>query len=121
MVTIATLLIVWVMFYQARLLWFSKTTPELDRPPQFFVDLKTASEEELRLLPDIGKKTARAWRQTLDASKSQAPRDAKELQDLPNVGPIRSSKLAPFLVESELRSTASNHSAVDKSRSSEDP
>jgi hypothetical protein len=104
MVTVATVLILWVVFYEVGTLWQGNPSSALDHPPQLFVDLEAASDEELQLLPDVGPKTARAWRATLDDSTLPLTRVARDLEVLPNVGPVRSLKLAPFLVESESAS-----------------
>jgi recombinational DNA repair protein RecR len=94
---------------------------KLEHPPRFFIDLESASEDELQLLPDIGVKTARAWREALDKSFVSLPRKVQELEALPNVGPIRSSKLAPFLVESESCSTTCLDPVTDPARPSVNP
>lgn len=119
MITVATVLILWVVFYQVGVQWRASASSDLVHPPRFFVDLGMASEAELQLLPDIGQKTAHAWRETLDESLSTVPRVAKDLEALPNVGPIRASKLAPFLVESDTRSTSKPDSSIDTSRPSD--
>jgi DNA uptake protein ComE-like DNA-binding protein len=99
MVMVATILILWVAIYQVGLILQGSGTNELDHPPRLFVELEAASEEELQLLPDVGPKTARAWKETLSQSLSPAARDTNDLEALPKVGPVRSARLAPFLVE----------------------
>ncbi len=116
MVTLACILFGWVAFYQVGIWRTLESSSRLDHPPELFVDLQTASEEELQLLPDVGKKTARAWRNKLDESFVVPPRSAKELEALPNIGPIRSSKLAPYLVELEAHSTSSLDPSVQSGR-----
>ncbi len=118
MVIIATVLMGWIAFYQIGIQWRANTSSSLDHPPRLFVDLKTASEAELQLLPEIGQKTAHAWRETLDESISPTPRIAKELEALPNVGPIRSSKLAPFLVDSGAGFTNDAAPSIENNRPS---
>jgi len=103
LVMVASTLIGWVALYQF-VVWFrSEPEPVLKVPPVLLVDLETASLEELQLLPDIGEKTAQAWRQTLDEAPSLTPQTVKELEALPAVGPVRSNKLAPYLIDSEAR------------------
>lgn len=100
-VMLASTLIGWVAIYQLVVWWRSDATLKLERPPQFHVDLDDAGIEELLLLPDVGEKTARSWRKSLDDSPMLPPRTAKEIEALPSVGPIRAEKLSPFLLESD--------------------
>ncbi|MDZ4852384.1 MAG: hypothetical protein SGI77_24110 [Pirellulaceae bacterium] len=99
LVFVALGLICWIAIYQLGA--FSQPDPskELNLPPQLWVDLQTASEEELQLLPDVGAKTAKAWRQSLDDDQLAVPRNTEALESLPSVGFIRSRKLAPYLIE----------------------
>ena len=113
MISLAACFIGWIALVQVKNWWSSDLLRALDHPPQLFIELHTASEEELQLLPDVGEKTAKTWRRTLDESPFLSPRHAKELESLPAVGPIRSSKLAPFLVESDSRSITSLDSTVE--------
>ena len=99
--TLATLTLGWILYYEVDSRWDDQPSTDLTRPPQFFVDLQSADESELQLLPNVGKKTAHAWRETLDSAPASPPRHAQELEGLPYVGPIRSSQLSPYLVESE--------------------
>jgi len=121
MITVATALVGWVAFYQVGIQWRANASSNLDHPPVLFVDLKTASEAELQLLPEIGRKTAHAWRETLDESLPSTPLIAKELEALPNVGPIRSNKLAPFLVDSDARPANGDASSIKTNRPSANP
>ncbi len=107
MVMVASTIIGWVALYQFVVWCRTESEPVLRVPPELLVDLETASLEELQLLPDIGEKTAQAWRQTLDEAPSLTPQTTKELEALPAVGPVRSSKLAPYLIESEMRTMQS--------------
>lgn len=120
MAVLALTVVGWVSVHQFGEWWHDRA-PALHKSPRFFVDLQRATEDELRLLPEVGSKTAHAWRQTLDEPGAAVPRHVKGLEALPNVGPIRSSKLAPFLVESEARATTSLDSTLKTSRPSATP
>jgi hypothetical protein len=64
-------------------------------PPQFLVDLATASEAELGLLPDIGPQLA----QRIVAARQQGMRfqSAEDLQRVRGIGPKRRRLIEPYL------------------------
>ncbi len=66
MTTMAVVALTWVAATEVRESLRAEKDGSLQGPPRFFVDLETADESELRLLPNVGVKTARAWREALD-------------------------------------------------------
>lgn len=105
--------------------WFSATSvsrivshvssyPSAPVIPQFFVDIHTADENELRLLPGIGPTTAQRWieqRELGRVPKLESPRD---LESLPLVGPLRAEQLAPYLIETPTRTSETSHELAGK-------
>lgn len=64
-------------------------------PPAFLVDLQSASEAELGLLPDVGPELARR----IVAARDQGMvfRSAEDLRSVRGFGPKRQEAIAPFL------------------------
>jgi DNA uptake protein ComE-like DNA-binding protein len=77
----------------------TQTQDRIDVPPHFAIDLDSASQAELRLLPSVGAKTAQNWETARSQPTYSKPQSQADLEKLPQVGPKRAQQLAPHLLE----------------------
>ncbi len=84
---------------QIALYRYTRTQERDDMPPHFAIDLDSASQAELRLLPSVGVKTAERWEMARTHSTYLKPQSQSDLEKLPQVGPKRAQQLAPHLLE----------------------
>lgn len=77
----------------------TRTQDRVDLPPHFAIDLDSASQAELRLLPSVGMKTAESWEMARSHPTYFKPQSQTDLEKLPQVGPKRAQQLAPHLLE----------------------
>jgi DNA uptake protein ComE-like DNA-binding protein len=78
---------------------FARKPSRTESTPHFALDLDSASQAELRLLPSVGEKTARSWIESRSQPTYTTPTSEADLEALPHVGPNRARQLAPHLLE----------------------